>query len=156
AYESSLGSTHPHTVACITNLAVVARALKDRDNALELARQAADDFHTVLGAVHPFTLDARTNLAICLAESGNRVAGTALLAETEANVTAVFGPDHPVTLRCRANLSLMGQREGGQPRTTVEPRILEQLAEKLGSTHPVLSEFRDGRLVARAIDPHPF
>jgi cellulose biosynthesis protein BcsQ/tetratricopeptide (TPR) repeat protein len=155
-YERSLGAKHPHTVVCMTNLGVIARAFSEHSEAIELTREAVETLDDMLGPDHPFTLDSRTNLAICLAEGGDAASAEQTLDGTLPRVTRAYGPDHPVTLRCRANLGLATKKVQGSDTDAEHARVLEQLARLLGKDHPTVRSLRNGDMVARTIDPHPF
>ncbi len=155
-YRSALGDDHPHTLSCSVNLAMSLRALGELAQAIELTDEAATALTRQLGSEHPFTLDTQTNLAVCLADSGKKSEAQQLLTETLPQVATVFGAEHPVTLRCRLNLSLVRQQmEGGQP-DAEHARTMDLLTRQLGPQHRIIVDLRDGYLVSRTIDPHPF
>lgn len=159
AYQTALGAGHPHTIACVTNMAAVTRALDDADRALELARAAAKDFDDALGPKHPYTLAALTNLAICSAEVGDVATATAAIDDATTRALEVLGEGHPDALRCRANRALISRLGAADARwADEEAEVLGLLsdADVLGERHPAVEALRQGRLLHRTIDPHPF
>ncbi|MEV7328544.1 hypothetical protein [Micromonospora sp. NPDC093244] len=65
-------------------------------------------------------------------------------------------PRHPDALRCLANLALVLRgSDGDQPSATITTPVVE-LSEVVAADHPSVRALREGRFVARIIDPHPF
>jgi hypothetical protein len=96
------------------------------------------------------------NHAICLAAVGDREAALAPMRDASARITRAFGPHHPHTLRCQANLALLLGRLGRADDAVDLADLLRRLAEAIGASHPAVAALRDGRLLRRIIDPHPF
>ncbi|NUT36621.1 MAG: tetratricopeptide repeat protein [Hamadaea sp.] len=155
-YQESLGPRHPHTLLCVNNLAVAARAAGDRLLARERAQVAADAFDAVLGGDHPYTVAAKINLAVCAAEVGDLEVALAPLQEAAGLLATVLGPEHPDTVRCEANLAIV-RGDLGQPGAEAQrTRVLARLVQRLGTAHPAVRALRDGRLLHRIVEPHPF
>ena len=155
-YQANLGRTHPHTLVCVNNLAMVSRALDDPARARSQALEAASGLREVLGETHPYTLAAQTNVAICTAEAGDVAGGLELMGPLARRSIEILGADHPDALRSQANEALMGRLLG---QTDVEPvinRVRATLASRLGERHPAVDAINQGRLLHRVVDPHPF
>jgi MinD-like ATPase involved in chromosome partitioning or flagellar assembly/tetratricopeptide (TPR) repeat protein len=155
AYESSLGPSHPHTLVCISNLAAFTRRIGDSQTALGLARTANEHLGQVLGEDHPYALAALMNVAICTHDVGQTLAALDLIDDAGRRLTQVLGSEHPHTIRCRANHALL-QRLAGLAPPGAELVYIEQLARRIGDDHGAVVALRDGRLLRRIIDPHPF
>jgi MinD-like ATPase involved in chromosome partitioning or flagellar assembly/tetratricopeptide (TPR) repeat protein len=156
AYESSLGPEHPHTLVCTSNLAAFARRLGEPRSALELARTASEDMARRLGPDHPFTLAAQMNQAICAHDVGDARTALDLMVDAAGRLARVIGPEHPHTLRCQANAALIRATIPGVPAPTEEVAIIDRLAQRIGDRHGAVLALRDGKLLRRIIDPHPF
>jgi tetratricopeptide (TPR) repeat protein len=156
AYSTSLGDRHPLTLVCLNNQAAVARSAQDFALARRLSEEASTHLGDVLGVEHPYTLAATMNLAVCTAETGDLDAAITIAREVCTQLTQVLGPDHPDTLRGRANLALVMQklRLGGSEAD--ETSVLEELARRIGNTHPAVTALRERRFLHRVVDPHPF
>ncbi|MEH0931704.1 FxSxx-COOH system tetratricopeptide repeat protein [Micromonospora sp. CPCC 205558] len=154
-YGRWLGARHPHTLGALSNFAVAQRAVGQAAQARATAERAATALREVLGPDHPHTLAAEENLGVCLAEEGHRDAAIERLRATADRWVATSEASHPDTLRCRANLDLvLRETVGDQEATTIAAVV--SLGEVVGVDHPGVRALRDGRLVARIIDPHPF
>ncbi|MEV4715802.1 FxSxx-COOH system tetratricopeptide repeat protein [Micromonospora noduli] len=154
-YEQRLGATHPHTLGALSNLAAAQRAVGRTAEARATAERAADALREVLGPDHPHTLAAEENLGICRAEEGDRDAALDHLRATAERWLAASGSRHPDALRCQANLALVLRENVGDRPPTVTAEVVS-LGEVVGADHPGVRALRDGHLVARIIDPHPF
>jgi MinD-like ATPase involved in chromosome partitioning or flagellar assembly/tetratricopeptide (TPR) repeat protein len=156
AYEQNLGPNHPHTLVCQNNLAMVVRAMNDPHRALRMVRGAASALGEVLSPRHPFVIAARMNVGITTAEAGDPETALDIVREVSELSIAVLGEDHPDTLRCHANQALLLARlHRHDPGFSVTERI-NRLAQRVGDNHPAVGALREGRLVRRIIDPHPF
>jgi hypothetical protein len=153
-YRERLGADHPHTVVALLNLAMMARAEGDVGRANRLAEKAAAEATRILGPQHLYALAAAMNLAVTVAESGDVASAAAAMAKVCDALDDTLGQEHPETLRARANLALAESAETGGPVDNGE--IIERLSASLGSGHPAVSAFRNGRYLHWLIDPEPF
>ncbi|WP_433537626.1 FxSxx-COOH system tetratricopeptide repeat protein [Micromonospora sp. CA-249363] len=155
-YEQWLGVLHPHTLGALSNLAAAQRAVGRVTEARATAERAATALREVLGPDHPHTLAAEENLGICLAEEGDRQAALERLRAVADRWVATSGPRHPDALRCLANLALVAREsDGDRPSATITTQVVE-LGGVVAAEHPSVRALREGRLVARIVDPHPF
>jgi hypothetical protein len=136
-------------------MAAFVRRAGDPREALRLASTAADDLGQVLGSDHPHALAAQMNVAICEFDVRETERALSRMADAARRLARVLGADHPHTLRCEANLSLIKCAVHGPGVPGPEP-IIDRLASRLGDDHPAVAALRDGRLLRRVIDPHPF
>jgi MinD-like ATPase involved in chromosome partitioning or flagellar assembly len=154
SYQDTLGPSHPHTLVCMSNLAAFVRRTGDPETALGLAATASDELARVLGTNHPHAVAAQMNVAICEHDVGHNDRALALMEDAARQLAAVVGADHPHTLRCEANLALIRRSITGAD--AGEEAIIERLALRLGEHHGAVTALREGRLLRRIIDPHPF
>jgi MinD-like ATPase involved in chromosome partitioning or flagellar assembly/tetratricopeptide (TPR) repeat protein len=155
SYERSLGESHPHTLVCLSNLAAMALAMNDPVRARDLSGTASERLAQVLFPDHPYALAAQMNFAICVAASGDAQAAIEPMRDATARITRTFGPHHPHTMRCQANLALLLDRVGAAGDVELND-TLRALADTIGVAHPAVNALREGRLLRRIIDPHPF
>jgi MinD-like ATPase involved in chromosome partitioning or flagellar assembly/tetratricopeptide (TPR) repeat protein len=155
-YDDNLGRQHPHTLVCVNNLAMVARAGEDRSQARSQALEAAVGMRDVLGEGHPYTLAAETNVAICTAEAGDVEEGLELMIPLARRSIDILGADHPDALRSLANEALMRRMLGQAEAELSLNRLRGTLAARLGGAHPAVDAINRARLLHRVIDPHPF
>jgi uncharacterized protein (DUF2267 family) len=159
AYERrlGLGPRHPMTLVCKSNLSAALRASGKRQEAHQLAEEAALGCTEGVGAEHPYTLAAAMNLATCLYDEGDYGSASERMLGISQAMSKVLGPDHPDTLACLLNLRLISSALAGHKPELAGTAPLKRLVEALGPDHPTVTELRDGRLVYRLIDPHdPF
>ncbi|MFF0154211.1 FxSxx-COOH system tetratricopeptide repeat protein [Micromonospora sp. NPDC005203] len=155
-YERWLGARHPHTLGALSNLAVAQRAMERAAQARATAERAASALREVLGPDHPHTLAAQENFGICLAEEGDRDAAIECLRATADRWDDKSGVSHPDALRCRANLDLVLRVSDGDRPSAATTDPVVKLGGVVAPDHPSVRALREGRLVARIIDPHPF
>jgi hypothetical protein len=156
AYERNLGPNHPHTLACVNNLAAVARAQNDKKLAVDRSRAAFLALRDKLGEDHPHTLAAQTNLAISSAESDDLVTAANEIRDAAERTGRVLGSDHPDALRARANEILIKRASGDADSSVGLETASELLTRTLGDNHPALTALGQGRYLHRTVDPHPF
>jgi MinD-like ATPase involved in chromosome partitioning or flagellar assembly len=156
AYEQRLGPRHPRTLVCVSNLAAALRAQRNFDEARRLARTAMDELSAALGPDHPYALAAQMNLAVATADDGDLEEALPLMTTAAEHLHTVLGDNHPHTLRCEANRAIILRRLRGPGYQDELDRAIERLAQRLGADHPAVASLRDGRLLRRIIDPHPF
>ena len=153
-YDDNLGRQHPHTLVCVNNLAMVARAGEDRSQARSQALEAAVGMRNVLGERHPYTLAAETNVAICTAEAGDVEEGLELMIPLARRSIDILGAEHPDALRSLANEALMRRMLGQADVELSLNRLRGTLSSRLGGAHPAVDAINRGRLLHRVIDPH--
>jgi tetratricopeptide (TPR) repeat protein/CO dehydrogenase nickel-insertion accessory protein CooC1 len=155
AYQETLGEKHPHALVCLNNLAVATRVAEEHGRALEIAEQADRFFIDALGESHPYAMAAAMNVAACLAEVELNAAYERMRHVVDL-MSATLGPSHPDTLCCQANVAItanvMGARHPGNNLT----KTLELLSDTIGKDHPVVTDLKEGRLIHRILDPHPW
>jgi tetratricopeptide (TPR) repeat protein len=156
AYERNLGPEHPHTLVCVNNMSAAARVAGDHARAYELATRAAEQFAERLGPDHPYSLAAAMNQAICLVEVGEPEKGRDLLQGVATRMRTELGAQHPDTVSCETHLAIVQRRLGEVGSAAHYTRLIERLAKALGADHPIVTELREGQLVYRVLDPHPF
>jgi len=95
------------------------------------------------------------NVAACLAEVELNAAYERMRHVVDL-MSATLGPSHPDTLCCQANVAItanvMGARHPGNNLT----KTLELLSDTIGKDHPVVTDLKEGRLIHRILDPHPW
>jgi MinD-like ATPase involved in chromosome partitioning or flagellar assembly len=155
AYEASLGPSHPHTLVCMSNLAAFGGPLGALQAAQALARTASENLERVLGHNHPYAIAAQWNVAVCCYEVGELREALDLMQDAAVRLAEVLGPEHPHTLRCQANHAIIRRAlDPDSPRE--EQDIIERLARRIGDDHTTVVGLREGRVLRRIIDPHPF
>jgi hypothetical protein len=155
-FVAFVGPRHPHTLLCVNNLAAVARAAGQLDQARSFASEAAGALTEVLGSKHPYTLAARMNLGICRAEMNELAEAVELMQEVAELLAVILGAEHPDTVRCQANVVLGQLSLGLEHAETAHARVLKQLTERLGSDHPAVKAMQERRYLHRVVEPHPF
>ncbi|MFC0532770.1 FxSxx-COOH system tetratricopeptide repeat protein [Phytohabitans kaempferiae] len=155
-YRERFGPAHPHAIVCLNNMSGAARMSGAAEEARDLATEAAEQFEKVLGEEHPYTLAARMNQAICLVEVGDGAKARDLLRVTALRMAEALGADHPDTLSCQTHLAVVSRRLDEPGAAGTYARALERLAGVLGTDHPIVTALREGQLVYRVLDPHPF
>ncbi|MFD0523782.1 FxSxx-COOH system tetratricopeptide repeat protein [Paractinoplanes durhamensis] len=155
AYESSLGARHPHTLVCLNNLVVAGRIAAEPSDAVPRAGAVLSSMTDVLGKHHPYTLAAQLNLAIVHADNGDPEKGLELIESALAGHRDNIGPDHPDTLRCMVDRLLM-RMAAGRESLADDGDAVQRLTAVLGADHPELVAQREGRYLARMLDPHPY
>lgn len=103
-YEHLLGPSHPNTLICVNNLAVLARRGGAPDTRA-LAERAVAAMKAGLGPEHPNTLRASANLANVRADAGELADAADLEREAIAGLSEAVGGGHPDTLAVKANLA---------------------------------------------------
>ncbi|GAA4697213.1 FxSxx-COOH system tetratricopeptide repeat protein [Phytohabitans rumicis] len=156
AYQGSLGPAHPHTLVCLNNLSAAARAAQDHTQARDLATQSTEGLAKAFGHEHPYTLATAMNQAICFFEVGETEKARDLLKSVAARMAVALGPDHPDTVSGEAHLAIFVRRIGEPGAAGAYARALERISKALGTDHPIVNELREGQLVYRVLDPHPF
>jgi serine/threonine protein kinase/tetratricopeptide (TPR) repeat protein len=127
---------------------------RNDEEALGMARSAADGLARVLGPDHPNTLTSRNNLALAYRAAGRTAEAIALLKATLKLREAKLGADHPETLTSRNNLAVAYQAAG---RNAEAIALLEETLKlqetRLGADHPETLISRNNLAVAyRAAD----
>lgn len=109
------GSSHPFTLTCLNNLALVLRDMRRWDQALSILARVHGERSALFGAAHPLTLNAANNfLGVQVRRGALGPAASeypALLAACEHT----FGPDDPSTRAIRRDyadvLTRLGRHE---------------------------------------------
>ncbi|MFI6743376.1 tetratricopeptide repeat protein [Nonomuraea sp. NPDC050451] len=107
AYKHVLGTDHPYTLSCRSNLASAYWSVGDLGRAIPLLEATLADRERVLGSDHPGTLASRSNLAHAYQAAGDLGRAIPLYEVTLADQERVLGVDHPTTKVVRANLSAL-------------------------------------------------
>jgi len=155
-YEHRLGSTHPHTLVCLVDLACALRTGQPNALALETVQSAADGLRGVLGEDHPYTLAAMSVLGVLLADQGELARAEQVEKDVVNRLAVVLGSGHPDTLRTRANLLLISEQLGVPGAAAELERTIDDLVAMLGSTHPHVSALRGHRRLLHTLDLQPF
>ena len=132
-YPRVYGERHPYHYGCMTDLALLRRAMGDAATARELDERALRGLTEVLGQDHHFTLTAAMNLASDLAALGFPEDARRLGEETWPRLTALRGATHAHTLGCAANLALdriaVGDEDAGNSLKQETLRLYEEIYE---------------------------
>lgn len=163
SYQKALGAEHPFSLICVSNQSAAWRQQGEPERARELAGRAAEGCLRLLGDSHPDYLAAAMNNATCRYDAGDIEGAAEETAALATQMATALGKQHPDLLACRANLALLesggrgggsGGLLGGDPATT---RAIDDLAGRLGQSHPSVTSLRAGQLLYRVTDPHdPF
>jgi len=105
ACNAQLGPEHPVTLAARVQLAELAGATGDPEQAAKSLSALLPPLVIARGASHADTLAARAALARWTGEAGDAAAALQLLTELVPLYTAAFGEEHVKTLRVRINLA---------------------------------------------------
>lgn len=103
--EGFLGSDHPDTQICRTNLARAYRAAGRLAEAILLFEATLADRERTLGPEHPDTLASRNNLARTYRSAGRLDKAIPLFEATLADRERLLGRDHPDTAASRGYLA---------------------------------------------------
>jgi tetratricopeptide (TPR) repeat protein len=153
--ERRLGRAHPHTLACLVDLACALRR-EAPDVALRSARAAADGLRTCLGRTHPHALAAMSVTAALLADAGDLGRAQDIESQVVDDLAEVLRPSHPDTLRCRANLLITRKAMNIGAASAQFDHVIAQIAEVLGSGHPHVRELTAGHRLMHTLDLQPF
>ena len=121
-----------------------------------MALEVSDKLAETLGVDHPYAVAAQMNAAICAHDAGEVAQALDLMRDAAQRLTNVLGPEHPHTLRCQANYALMQRDADGAAVSGDARAIIDRLARRIGDDHTTVIALRDGRMLSRIIDPHPF
>jgi Tetratricopeptide repeat len=135
--RATLGKSAPLTLAAIVSLTNIQRASSQIVNALEMSRQAADEFGKLFGTDHPYYYGCLGNVALLERVNGNAQRARALNEEALAGMSARLGRDHHYTLTVAVNLASdlagVGESEGARG---LGEGSLRRLRRVLGEDHP--------------------
>ncbi|MBQ0892965.1 tetratricopeptide repeat protein [Micromonospora sp. U56] len=155
-FAQVFGAEHPYALVCRNNLAVATWDAGEHATARTLAESAAEALRAALEERHPFAMAAANNAAVFDINSGELEEGRARLRTVVERMVEVLGPEHPDTLRGLGNLEVVHQMASGGLVSIGRTRIADRLADRIGQRHPSVLVLRDGRLVRRVVDPHPY
>ena len=155
-YRERLGETHPHTLACQVNLASALRLRGEMDEALATVRPANERLERYLGELHPYTLAGVMVFAVLLADTEQLDQAKEYEQTVVGRMTTTLGAQHPDTLRCRANLLLTRLQLADESAKGEREEVIARLAALIGEEHTHIGTLREGRRLARAVDPQPF
>ncbi|MGH3695992.1 MAG: FxSxx-COOH system tetratricopeptide repeat protein [Pseudonocardiaceae bacterium] len=163
SYQDTLGAEHPFSLVCVNNQSAAWRQQGESEWARKLAGRAAEGCLRLLGDSHPDYLAAAMNHATCRYDTGDVEGAAEETAVLATRMAETLGQQHPDALACRVNLALLesgvrgdgsGGLLGGDPATT---RAIEDLAARVGQSHPSVTALWEGQLLYRVTDPHdPF
>jgi serine/threonine protein kinase len=112
-WQNELGTDHPDTLQCMSNLARSYRVAGKIDKALNLYEETYRLQKTRLGADHPQTLNSLNNLATTYRAAGHIGKSVSLLEDVLRLRQSKLGADHPDTLQTMNNLGV-AYRSAGQ------------------------------------------
>jgi tetratricopeptide (TPR) repeat protein len=107
AVEKELGSEHPDTARCLTNLGLVLRAQGDYSGAQPLLERALAISENLFGELHPNTAAAVNNMASLMQDRGALAEARPLFERAYTTHEALFGLAHPTTGLSANNLGLV-------------------------------------------------
>lgn len=135
--RATLGRSAPLTLAAIVSLTNIQRASSQITDALQMSRQAADEFGKLFGADHPYYYGCLGNVALLERVSGNAGQARALNEEALAGLDTRLGRDHHYTLTVAVNLASdlasVGDHDGARK---LGEGSLRRLRKVLGDDHP--------------------
>jgi tetratricopeptide (TPR) repeat protein len=153
-YARVYGADHPYNFGCLTNLALLRRAMGDPAGARELDERALEGLTAGLGRDHHFTLTAAMNLASDLAALGLPEEARRLGEETWPRLTQLRGATHAHTLGCAANLALdriaAGEETAGN---LLKQQTLRLYDETQGPDFPDRAAAAEGKRLEPDFDP---
>jgi tetratricopeptide (TPR) repeat protein len=129
-YPRVYGVDHPYNFGCMTNLALLRRAMGNPAAARDLDEQALRGLTAELGPDHHFSLTAAMNLASDLAALGLHEDARRLGEDTWPRLTELRGATHAHTLGCAANLALdriaLGEEDAGNSLKEATLRLYDE------------------------------
>ncbi|OBT80379.1 hypothetical protein VF21_00911 [Pseudogymnoascus sp. 05NY08] len=135
--EEVLGKTHPHTLATMSNLALVLDNQGKYAEAETMNRQTLKLKEEVLGMTHPSTLATMGILALVLHSQGKYAEAESMNRQTLKLTEEVLGKTHPSTLATMSNLALVLHRQDKYAEAeTMNRQTLKLKEEVLEKTHP--------------------
>ncbi|PUU78419.1 P-loop containing nucleoside triphosphate hydrolase protein [Tuber borchii] len=136
--QRTLRPEHPHTLACINNLATVLDKQGKYHEAEGEYRRVLEGLEKVLGSEHPTVLTAVGNLASVLTELGQyQEAMDMFWRALEDLREKVLGAEHPDTLDTLADLASVLQELGNyEEAKEMSQRALALREKALGPEHP--------------------
>jgi hypothetical protein len=135
--RSSQGRSAPLTLAAIVSLTNIQRASSQIVDALEMSRQAGDEFGKLFGRDHPYYFGCLGNIALLERVNGNTERARQLNEEALTGLSGRLGRDHHYTLTVAVNLAsdLAGVGDNAGARGLGEGS-LRRLRRLLGESHP--------------------
>jgi serine/threonine-protein kinase len=135
--EAALGTSHPDTLASLSDLAVSYMYEGRLQEAVDLHQKTLRLRESTLGSKHAETLHSRNNLGEAYFTAGRIPEAIAVFEETLKLREAVLGSDHPDTLSTRNDLGL-AHRFAGRTREAIAflETTLKLREASLGHDHP--------------------
>ncbi|MCC6661592.1 MAG: serine/threonine protein kinase [Phycisphaerales bacterium] len=133
---AALGPVHPDTLLSQAGLALTLGELGRVDEALPLARTAADTARSNLGD-HPVTVEAIDTLVKVMHDGGRLLDAEPLLTEEAAMALRLFGEDSPEVLEARTSLGSLFHEQGRSlEAAAILRQTLDARVRTLGEDHP--------------------
>jgi hypothetical protein len=155
-YQDRFGASHPATLACSVDVAIVLRSLGDYDQARERDDATHADLTQQLGPDHQYTLCAEANRANNAAVLDGPEAAREITATVLERSRRVRGPEHPYTLGCAANYALDLAAIGEHAQAArLKNEVLSSLQLRLGPEHPQTVNVERGRRTEADIEFPP-
>jgi tetratricopeptide (TPR) repeat protein len=137
AREAALGAEHAHTLASVSNLALVLRYQGKYEQAEDLNRRALEGSEKALGKEHPDTLTSVNNLASVLRDQGKYDAAEDMNRRALEGREKALGKVHPSTLTSVNNLALVLRDQGKYKQAEdMSQQALKGSEKALGKEHP--------------------
>ncbi len=151
-YRLKFNATHPFTLACAVNHAIVLRAVGNHADATSLDELTIASLQAVLGPTHPYTLCCVSNM------SNNRwAAGDIDAAATRATLEASQKrrrPGHLNTIGLMYNLALDVETTGDSAEAKrLRVEALGLIAKELGPDHPETVSLQAGNRYEADVEP---
>jgi tetratricopeptide (TPR) repeat protein len=157
--RSTQGRSAPLTLAAIVSLTNIQRASSQVVDALEMSREAGDEFGKLFGRDHPYYFGCLGNIALLERVNGNAERARQLNETALAGLSRRLGRDHHYTLTVAVNLAsdLAGVGDNAGARGLGDGS-LRRLRRLLGEDHPqtlgcaanLVVDLRSARLTAEA------
>ncbi|KAH8829777.1 hypothetical protein DL96DRAFT_1525139 [Flagelloscypha sp. PMI_526] len=135
--QQQLGSEHPSTLDCMSQLAGIYLDMRQPQNALELNREVLELAKRVFGDEHPRTLLTMSNLGTTYSVLGQDQEALMIDQEVLGLMKQNLGSEHPLTLNSMGNLALdyheLGQYQNA---LVLNEKVLKLRERILGNQHP--------------------
>lgn len=135
--ESTLGSTHPHTVYARAGLAASSRDAGYTTEAIKLGKDVVDYYTKEYDPDHPNTISAQRDLAASYWQADMHEKAHALDKHVADYYIQHYGRHHPDTIDAQAALAA-SYRDVGDTTRAIElgKRVVDYYTKKYGPDHP--------------------
>ncbi len=137
--ERLLGSEHPDTLRCATELALVLYDMGEHHHARKLQQDVVQAHDRHLGNDHPLTLQARARLADTLARQSDIGGVRDVLEALSAGRQRALGDEHPDTLASQLQLAAALGETGEHDAARRLQQQVVTLQEKVRGSHDLLT-----------------